>query len=282
MTRNIYIKSLIAFFLALTIGSCAIDDDPAIIKEIDNNNYIQFEKEGKIDYPSGSDLKITMQKASDTKSKVSYVVAKKEADGSVTTVDENDVVFLSGETEKIINIATPLLDTFTITLSNAAGLNHPEIKVGDRSSLELLSLPVPSQDNVLVVMANSDNSPELWLGLSEFSSDGSIWVNDYVGSLNDGSYPRIASIPLNGAGAFGAIPNSSSIAPNTLAINLYPREELSGTVTYEIYVVMPDGTSQSFNGEIPGTSSVDNAAVKVTCIEDPNNSAQKKYSFESF
>lgn len=281
MVKKIYIKSLLAIFSVLILQSCAVDDDPAITANLNESNYIQFEESGNINYVSQSDLKIKIDKASDTESKVEYTVTQTADDGTVTTLEEGQVIIPAGEKEVFINIDGVVLGNSTITLSDAVGLNHPDVKLGENKSIDLFTLPAASEDSVVVAMVNSDNSTDLWLGASRFSSTGAIWRADYVGSANFQT-PRIANIPLTGVGTLGTIPNSSAIAPDVLALNLYPQAELSATVDYQIYITMPDGSSQEFIDQIPGARAVDNAVVKIVAEEDPASPGNKTYTFSSF
>ncbi len=113
-------------------------------------------------------------------------------------------------------------------------------------------------------MSNSSESGDLWLGLCRFESDGS-FVIEYEGSVN-GAHPRTMYLPVDGTCAWnGPVPNSDTIGTDVLGINLYTQSSMPLDPTqFSILVVMPDGSFDTFSGEIGSAIGIHNYAVNVT------------------
>lgn len=263
---NLFLVALLVF------TSCALDDDPASISS-NSVTYAQLSKAGEIvtQGTNGESVNITLSQTLDTDTKVEYTVNGTDNVGFIE----------AGSNSLTLDFPTGVGVVNTVKLVGATGL-YNNVALGEDTSVIFVGLPDPSPNDIVVMMTNSANSGSIWLGLSQFNADGSTWIADYEGSIN-GRNPRICNIPLSGAGAFGAIPNSADIDPNTLAVNLYPQATLPQNPTdYNVFVVMPDGTYQSFSGSIPASRGVDNAVVKVVAADDSANPGQKTYTFSEF
>lgn len=274
MKKLMKINFLLALAL-LVFTSCAVDDDAAVIPT-GTKITASLDKTGEIFMTPSAGSEVTvnvvLSEAVDTDSQFVYTL-----NGTEQTVGLN-----AGETTAPIAISNTIGNIIDIELVKASTLYNPNVILGTQTTVKFVSLPAASSTDITVMMTNSANSGSLWLGLSQFSADGSTWVADYEGSLN-GNNPRISSLPLNGVGAFATIPNSVDIAPNVMAINLYPQVTMSQDLTnYNIYVIMPDSSVQSFSGSIPATAAVDNAVVKVEIADDANSPGNRTYTFSEF
>lgn len=276
--KHLY-KLAYVLFIGVFISSCAIDDDPAVVAQSSaEGNIIEFLQTGTINYPTGGDLLVRMNKPSVTASQVVYKTTQTNTDGSVTMLEEGVVKFPPGATEAIMNIDVPFLETVTVTLSKPIGINNPTIELGGNDTLDLVGLLSPSPDSIELAFTNQGDFANIWFGLSQFTTSGG-WIADYHQNSSGGS-PRFMSIPLDGAGELGTIPNTSDVEPNMLALNLFTQAVLPNDPhEFKIYVTMPDGSTQEFEGTIPAATSTDNAVVKVTIEDDPNSPGNKTYVF---
>ena len=136
-------------------------------------------------------------------------------------------------------------------------------------------IPEVSSDSVELVFMNQDEQASIWFGLSQFTAGGS-WVGDFNQNSN-GDYPRKMSLPLDGIGSFGAIPNSADVTPDIVALNLYPMTAISNPMGFTILAMYPDGTLKVLNGSISSSPFTDNAAVLVTVTDDAANPGMKLY-----
>jgi len=142
-----------------------------------------------------------------------------------------------------------------------------------------LAYQTPSSNSIEVIALNSTGEDNFWFGLSDFDPSGS-WISDY-NQNSAGGHPRPMSIPLNGIGNLGAIPNSADIAPNYLALNLFTQGNVPNPTGFTIYLVMPDGSYQVFEGFVPSTVFLDNPVVAVHVEDDSANPGMKLYTFSA-
>jgi len=151
------------------------------------------------------------------------------------------------------------------------------IKAGNISVTGTVYAVVPevNSDSVELVFMNQDEQASIWFGLSQFTTGGS-WVTDFNQNSN-GDYPRKMSLPLDGNGSFGAIPNSADVDPDIVALNLYPMTAISNPMGFTILAMYPDGTLKVLNGSISSSPFTDNAAVLVTVTDDAANPGMKLY-----
>lgn len=276
--KKIKFIPLVLIAIALITTSCAIDkDDPVIPREIITKTVSLVETSQEIFVPSSAtpyDLAVMVDQAFGSDALVEYTMD--DADGGTT--------MFYGNTEASIPVDVSEVGAeIFITLTNVSVLNKPDtVKAvidDENMSIKIIVVPEPNPDSIGAVFFNEDSEAAIWFGFSEFSDSGS-WLDDYNQNSN-GSYPRLMSIPLDGEGNLGTIPNSSSVAPNILALNLYPQLTISNPLRYSIVLVMPDGTVQVLSGELSSNPGVDNAVVLVEVTDDAANPGMKSYVFSN-
>ena len=162
-----------------------------------------------------------------------------------------------------------------LVITDARGL-YNSVTVGADNSVTFLGLPPASPTSIEAIAANDTGTDSFWFGLSSFTPDGS-WVTDYNQNY-DAGHPRPMSIPLDGNGNLGFIPDSADIEPNFLALNMFTQGTIPDPTGFTIYLVMPDGSYESFSGTVPGDLFVDNAVVRVDVTTD-SSSGNKNYVF---
>lgn len=236
-----YIKSLAFLFLTLVFVGCGVDDDDPTINNSQPTVTINLGTTGEIvaTTPGTETINIVMSASLSTDTKVTY-----NHNGQ-----ERVAIVPAGSSVYGLDFPSGLGIFHEIELTGATGL-YSVARIGNDKSVSILGIPTPDPNNIQVLMLNdsSDDPGDIWMGLSSFTSGGA-WIEDFEGSLNS-QYPRVTFVPLDGAGAFGNIPNTADIAPDFLAINLFVQGTINDPTNFNIYVVHPDGSFQSFTGSI--------------------------------
>ncbi|MDA9339649.1 hypothetical protein N9Q68_01620, partial [Polaribacter sp.] len=186
------------------------------------------------------------------------------------------LVIDAGNSRAVFILPITLGETSTIELTSAIGL-YNNVSLGDKTAVSFLGLPTPSPDSIEALAFNETGADNFWFGLSSFTSGGD-WVTDYNQNSAFG-HPRPMSIPLNGAGNMSAIPNSDDVAPNYIALNLYTFGTIPNPTGFTVYLVMPDGSFQVFEGFVPSDIGLDNPVVSVKVEDDSVNAGMKIYTF---
>ncbi|MCI2229963.1 hypothetical protein MC378_12365 [Polaribacter sp. MSW13] len=266
--KNIY-KIKLFLITLLVFSSCAInDDDP--VTNVTKVTTAQLDKAGVVVTSgiAGETVNITLSSVLDSDTKIEY-----NLNGSDETI-----ILPAGTSSYAFNFPTGTGIANAIKLTSAAGL-YNNVILGDDTSVTFIGLPDPSPTSIELLAFNETGVDNFWFGLSEFDPSGN-WVTDYDQNSAAG-HPRPMSIPLNGNGLLGTIPNSASIAPNYLALNLFTQGTVPNPTGYTIYIVMPDGSYQVFEGSVPSTFFADNPIVGVNVVDDPANPGMKKYTFSA-
>ncbi len=274
------IKFIPFLFIALAFltTSCAIDDDGALVPIDIVTKTVSFNETVVIVPASATpyDLAVYVDQAFGTDALVEYTINGAESGATI----------YGGSTVGSIPLDVSVDGTaYSITLTNVSVLNRPndvEAVIGAMNTIQVIvlsSLPTPNPDSIELVFLNTDGQSSIWFGLSEFEADGN-WVTDFQQNSN-GSYPRMMSLPLDGDGTFGPIPNSADVAPNFIALNLYPQTTISDPMGYTIVAVRPDGTVEVLSGSLSSSTFVDNAIVAVEVTNDASNPGMKNYVFTS-
>ena len=264
--KNIYkIKLFLITFLVFS--SCAVDNDDPIT----NNNsvtLVQLDKSGIITTEGtvGEVLNVSLSQTLDSDTKVAY-----NLNGSDETL-----IIDAGTSSYTFNFPTGIGVANSIKLTGATGL-YNNVSLGDNTSVNFIGLPTSSPTSIEAIALNSTGEDNFWFGFSLFDPSGN-WLTDYNQNSAAG-HPRPMSIPLNGSGNLGPIPNSVDVAPNYLALNLYTRGTVPNPTGFTIYIVMPDGSYQVFEGTVPSTLFLDNPVVGVHVEDDPDNVGMKLYTF---
>lgn len=139
-------------------------------------------------------------------------------------------------------------------------------------------IPEVSDNSIELIFLNQNEDAGIWFGLSQFTPSGG-WITDYHQNSN-GDYPRKMSIPLDGNGQFGAIPNSADVAPNVIGLDLFPFSTVN--MGYTILIMHPNGVLEAFSGNIDSYWFEDNAVVLVDVTDDVDNPGMKNYMFSEF
>lgn len=264
--KNIYkISLLLLAFLAFT--SCAIDDDEPL--SVSNSvTLVSLDKTGVITTTGtvGETVTVSLSKVLDTDSKIEY-----NLNGS-----DEILILEAGSSSYSFDFPTGTGVANSLKLNSASGLyNH--VALGDNTSVTFIGLP-PANPNAIEALAfNATGGDNFWFGFSSFDPAGN-WITDYNQNSAAG-HPRPMSIPLNGAGNLGTIPNSADVAPNYLALNLFTQGTVPNPTDVTIYLVMPDGSYQVFESSVPSTFFTDNPVVAVDVVDDPANPGMKLYTF---
>lgn len=267
--KNIYKLSLmlVAF---LAFASCALDDDaPA-----SNNNsvvFVNLDKSGVIitDGTTGETLLVTLSQALQTDTKVEY-----NLNGS-----DEVLILEAGNSSFSFNFPTGIGVVNTLKLNSAVGL-YNNVQLGDNTDVTFLGLPNANPNGIEALAFNETGRDNFWFGLSSFTSNGT-WRTDYHQNFANG-YPRPMTIPFNGVGNLEAIPNSTDVEPDYIALNIYTENFISNpTIGITIYLVMPDGSYEVFESSVPNNLFEDNPVVAVKVEDDAANPGMKKYTFSA-
>lgn len=254
----------------LVFASCAVNDDDPVVASQNDEVGVYLSKTGQINTTDSNgvsvDIELTEVIGADTN--VEYLL-----NGNSRTA-----IVPAGSNKLTLTLSSGVGVVNSLKLNKAISL-YSNAKIDEtRDEVVFVGLPEPSPTMVKVLMIHNDGTNNLWLGVSQFTSDGT-WVADYEGS-NNTIYPRLCEIPLTGVGTFGTIPNSVDINPNMIALNLYTRSTLTQDPTnYNIFVVMPNGDSQSFSGTVGAVTATDNAVVKIDVSPDSNTPGNRLFVF---
>jgi len=278
--KKLKLIPFILIAIAFIATSCAIDDDDPVIGKTIITKTVSLQGT-QIIVPSSTtpyDLAVYVDQSFGSPALVEYTVNGVEAGGTIP--------FGSASGSLPIDVSENG-SVLKVTLTNVSVLNKPnDVKAvidQDSKTIEIVvvdGLPAPNPDNIELVFLNSDEEANIWFGLSQFTTDGT-WVTDFNQNSN-GDYPRKMSIPLDGNGNIGAIPNSADVAPDVISLNLYPQAAISDPMGYTILVVFPDGDVQVLSGDISSGLFTDNAIIKVVVTDDTANPSLKSYEFMNF
>ena len=156
---------------------------------------------------------------------------------------------------------------------------YNNVQLGEDTDVTFIGLP-PANPNAIEALAfNETGGDNFWFGFSSFAPDGS-WITDYNQNSAAG-HPRPMTIPLNGNGNLGSIPNSADVAPNYLALNVFTQGTIPDPTGITVYLVMPDGSFEVYESSVPSTFFQDNPVVGVTVEDDAANPGMKKYTFSA-
>ena len=266
--KNIYKISL--FIVAfLTFTSCALDDD-APASNGDPITFVSLDKSGVVSTQgsAGESVSISLSNVLNTDTKIEY------------NLNGSDEVLMmeAGSSSFTLDFPTGTGVANTLKLTSAVGL-YNNVALGDNTSVTFIGLPPPNPNAIEALAFNSTGGDNFWFGLSSFDSAGN-WVTDYNQNSAAG-HPRPMSIPLNGNGNLGAIPNSADVAPNYLALNVFTQGTVPNPTGITVYLVMPDGSFQVFESSVPSTFFQDNPVVAVTVEDDSANPGMKSYTFSA-
>ncbi len=267
--KKIYKINFLAIITVLFFNSCAVDDDPATTAVI-NNISVSLDQSGEIVVDLAEteyDVNVLLSQALTTDTEVEYTL-----NGVATTQ-----TFEAGMTSIPLIFTNGIGVINELTITDARGL-YNNVIVGADNSVTFLGLPPASPTSIEAVAANDTGTDSFWFGLSSFTSGGT-WVADYNQNSTNG-HPRPMSIPLDGIGNLGLIPNSADIEPNFLALNMFTQGTVPDPTGFTIYLVMPDGSYESFSGTVPATLFADNPVVKVDVTTDAT-SGDKNYVFSA-
>jgi len=229
--KNFFKINLALLFVSfITLTSCSIDDDDAVVASTTENTIsASLNRSGEVYvFPSDSgeiSVGIELSMASTTLSSASYTV----------NGVEHTVQISQGETVANIVVPNVLGSSTTIQLTDVKGLYNENLILGSNTEVTLISVPAASSNSISVVQVLNDPDGSFYFTFGAFDEDGG-WLGDAYGGAN----PSF-SIPLT-----SALFNSVDFAPNYFAIDIY-----SFALTdpgYTIYIVFPDSTVEVFSG----------------------------------
>jgi hypothetical protein len=264
--KNIY-KIKLFLITLVVLSSCSVNDDDPVV----NNNkaaVVQLDRSGVIttNGVAGESINVSLSEKLNSDTKVEYTF-----NGSNETL-----IMEAGVSSYTLNFPTGTGIANSMKLTGAVGL-YNEVTLGSNTDVTFIGLPTPSPTSIEALAFNETGGDNFWFGLSSFDPAGG-WITDYNQNSAAG-HPRAMSIPLNGAGNLGAIPNSADVAPNYIALNLFTQGTVPNPTGVTIYLVMPDGSFQVFESSVPSDIFLDNPVVSVKVEEDPANPGMKLYTF---
>lgn len=268
--KNIY-KIKLFLITLFVFSSCAVnDDDPVTSNNSNPVTTVQLDKSGVVatQGSGGESVKIMLSQILDSDTKVEYTL-----NGGKETL-----IMGAGTSDFTLNFPSGTGVANSVKLTGSAGL-YNNVTLGDKTDITFIGLPAASPNSIEALAFNETGADNFWFGFSSFDSAGN-WLTDYNQNSAAG-HPRAMSIPLNGAGNLGGIPNSADVAPNYLALNLFTQGTVPNPTGFSIYLVMPDGSYQVFTGSVPSTSFLDNPVVNVNVVDDPANAGMKIYTFSA-
>jgi len=260
---NIYIDKLKYVFIAfaLVLGSCAIDDDAAVLTENQKIILVSLDKSGQhfISPNDGTDVVIKAV-LSEPITNLSQIILDVNGVEQIKQISPGETTF----TVTATNIPGNVME---VTLKEAKAL-YTKLDLGANRHVKFISVPEADTNNVLVSLNLSDTNSGFWFTLAAFNENGS-WEADIFGGPNTNTI----ALPI-----VTTLQNSSSILPYYFALDIYTLGPINNP-NYSISVVQPDGSISLFSGSNLDTAGNIDQDVVLVDVSDSTTPGEKIYTF---